>query len=263
VVSTYVTGLSTPRGLAFDAANNLYVVNNGDSTIRKITPGGVMTTFASGLAADDLYGLAIDSISGNIFASAINLSNSDNSAILQFTPAGIMTTFANLSSPGGLAFDNTHDLFVTHAVAGPSGSAIGGINEVSPLGVVTTVVATGMADPIGLARSTTGDLYAAERSGDLRILHATTGGSVDVFATAVATPYGLTFGGDGRLYAADFADGQLDAITSGGTVSTFATGLSSPRFITVGLDVPEPATLALLTASAVLVLRRRPGQTNP
>ena len=258
VVSTYATGLSTPRGVAFDSANNLYVANNGDSTIRKITPGGVMTTFASGLSGNDLYGLAIDSTSGNIFVSAINLSDTSQSAILKFTPAGVMSTFATLTSPGGLVFDNNHNLFVTLAVAGPAGEATGGINEVSPLGVVTPVISTGMSDPIGLALLGTGDLYAAELAGNKRILHTTTsGGTVTQFATGVGTPYGETFGGDGRLYVADFANGQLDAVTSGGAVSTFATGLSSPRFVTVGPDVPEPGTLALLASGAGLVLWRR------
>lgn len=257
-VSTYATGLSTPRGLAFDAANDLYVANNGDSTIRKITPGGVMTTFASGLGGNDLYGLAIDSATGNIFVSAINLSSPDNSAILEFTPAGTMSTFATLPAPGGLVFDNNHNLFVTHAVVGPAGEAIGGINEVSPFGAVTTVVASGMANPVGLARSSAGDLYAAELSGSNRILQVTIpGGAVNTFATGVGTPYGLTFGGDGRLYVADFANGQLDAVTSGGAVSTFATGLTSPRFVTLGPDLPEPATMALLAGSAGLVLRRK------
>jgi len=254
-VSTYATGLSTPRGLAFDAANNLYVANNGDSTIQKITPGGAMTTFASGLSGYDLYGVAIDSVSGNIFVSAINLSNTSNSAILEFTPTGTMSTFATVPSPGGLVFDNGHNLFVTHALAGPNGEAEGGINEVSPLGVVTAVVPTGMSDPIGLARSAVGDLYAAERAGSMRILKATTGGSVTTFTTGVTSPYGLTFGTDGRLYAADFADGQIDAVTGTGTVSTFATGLSSPRFLTLGPDVPEPGSLALLTAGVALLSR--------
>ncbi len=259
VVSTYATGLSTPRGLAFDAANNLYVANNGDQTIRKITPQGVMTTFASGLTGD-LYGVAVDQSTGNVFVSEI-LNDTSNSLILKFTPGGIMTTFATLAAPGGLVFDTNHNLFVTLASGGGAAGAVGGINEVSPAGVVTPVVSTGMSDPVGLARSASGDLYAAELNGDMRILHSTTGGAVNVFATGVGTPYGLTFGPDGTLYVADFAGGDLEAVTSGGGVSTFATGFSSPRFITLGPDaVPEPGTLGLLVlGGAALLARRRRG----
>lgn len=256
-VTTYATGLTTPRGLAFDAANNLYVANNGDQTIRKITPQGVMTTFASGLTGD-LYGVAVDQSTGNVFVSEI-LNDTSNSSILKFTPGGTMSTFATLASPGGLVFDTSHNLFVTLASGGGAAGAIGGINEVSPTGVVTPLVTTGISDPIGLARSTAGDLYAAELTGSMRIIHSTTGGSVNVFATGAGTPYGLAFGPDDLLYVADFAGGNLDSVTSGGTVSTFATGFSSPRFITLGPDtIPEPATLCLLAVGgAALLVRRR------
>lgn len=257
-VSTYATGLSTPRGLAFDSSNNLYVASSGDETIRKIAPDGTSSIFASGLAGP-LYGIAIDSSTGNIYVSEQNLNDTTNSSILRFTPAGVMSTFATVNSPGGLVFDASHNLFATVAVAGTGGSADGGINEISPTGVVTSFVSTGLADPIGLARSSTGDLYAAEFSGSLRIMHVTTGGSLSVFATGVGTPYGEAFGPDGRLYVADFADGSINAISSGGVVSPFASGFSSPRFMTLGPDasaVPEPTAISVIMLGSVLILRK-------
>src|SRR5262249_14822695 len=66
-------GFSFPEGIVIDPDGNLFVVCNGDSTIRKITPEGVVTTFAgsSGVtgSADGVgtnatfnfpFGLAID-----------------------------------------------------------------------------------------------------------------------------------------------------------------------------------------------------------
>lgn len=255
--STYATGLTTPRGLAFDSSNNLYVASSGDGTIRKIAPNGTSSIFASGLTGE-LYGLAIDSSTGNIYVSDQNLSDVTNSSILRFTPAGVMSTFATVNAPGGLVFDSSHNLFVTYAFSGTGGSAVGGINEVSPAGVVTSFVSTGISDPIGLARSSTGDFYAAEDTGSNRIMHVTSGGSLSVFATGVGTPYGEVFGPDGRLYVADFADGSINAISSVGVVSPFASGFSSPRFITLGPDAaPEPAAISLIALGAPALLARK------
>ena len=70
-----------PQGVAVDAAGNIFVVDNQNSTIRKVTPAGVVTTFAgtagiqgsadgTGPAATFLLplGIAIDA-TGNLYVS--------------------------------------------------------------------------------------------------------------------------------------------------------------------------------------------------
>src|SRR5438445_19413 len=41
-----VARLYQPQGLAVDSADNVYVADSGNSTIRKVTPTGVVTTVA-------------------------------------------------------------------------------------------------------------------------------------------------------------------------------------------------------------------------
>ena len=55
VVSTFASGFNGPAGLAFDSAGNLYVAND-DGTVSEVTPAGVVSTFASGF--NDPAGLA-------------------------------------------------------------------------------------------------------------------------------------------------------------------------------------------------------------
>ena len=58
--------MNLPRGLAFDAAGNLYAANYGDNTIQKFTTGGARSVFAStGLSGP--IGLAFDG-AGNLYA---------------------------------------------------------------------------------------------------------------------------------------------------------------------------------------------------
>jgi hypothetical protein len=50
VVSTFASGFTSPDGLAFNGAGDLFV-SNSNGTIDKITPSGVVSTFVTGLQA--------------------------------------------------------------------------------------------------------------------------------------------------------------------------------------------------------------------
>ena len=125
-----------PRGLAFDAAGNLYVANAGANTVSKVTPAGAVSTFASGF--NDPDGLAFDA-AGNLY-----VANSGNNTVSKVTPAGVVSTFASgFNDPDGLAFDAAGNLYVANAGNNT-------VSEVTPAGVVSTF-ASGFNVPVGLA----------------------------------------------------------------------------------------------------------------
>lgn len=97
-----------PEGVAVDSADNVYVTDSGNSTIRKITSAGVVSTLAgsagvmgsangTGTAAQfDLpLGIAVDS-AGNLY-----VADSLDALIREVTPAGVVTTLAGI--PGSEA----------------------------------------------------------------------------------------------------------------------------------------------------------------
>src|SRR6266850_2078001 len=94
---------NSPCGLAADRAGNLYVADSGNYTVRKITPGGAVSTLA-GLAGSP----------GN---------GRDN-------PADGPGSAARFSSPAGLAVDNAGNVYVADEAT---------IRKVTPAGEVSTL----------------------------------------------------------------------------------------------------------------------------
>ena len=142
-----------PVGIAVSAATgNLYVGDQGNDTVRAITPGGMVSTLA-GLAGNpgiadgssaarfnNPWGAAVDA-AGNVYV-ADRLSHT----IRKITPAGVVSTLAGLAGSFGSAngtgsaarFQNPRSLAVDAAgniyVADPGNNAI---RKITPAGVVT------------------------------------------------------------------------------------------------------------------------------
>jgi len=109
----------SPRGVVVDAAGTLYVADTSNHSIRKITPGGVVSTLAgqagsygtangNGSAARfrSPQGVAVDG-SGNVY-----VADTGNHTIRKIAPAGEVTTLAGMPGVTGSADgDATQALF--------------------------------------------------------------------------------------------------------------------------------------------------------
>jgi hypothetical protein len=144
---------SGPFGIAMDAAGNLFVADTGNAAIRKITPSGVVTTFAGfpgnppgtdglGQAAGFTrpFAIAIDS-NGTIFVT-------DGNAIRKVTSSGAVTTLAGSQTIGSADGAGSAAQFNNPAAIaiGPAGaifvsdSGNNTIRRISATGIVTTFV---------------------------------------------------------------------------------------------------------------------------
>ncbi len=145
-------GISNPETMVFDPSGNLFVSNGKANAIKKITPLGVKTTFATDL---DVDGMAVDAF-GNLFVSRKSeSSNASDGVILKFTSDGRSSVFvSNISHPKGLAFDSLGNLYLAY----PDRNSI---LKFTPEGTRTTF-ASGIAHPNRLAFDAFGFLWVTD-----------------------------------------------------------------------------------------------------
>ncbi|GAB4087972.1 hypothetical protein GCM10028785_06410 [Hydrogenophaga soli] len=234
-----------PSGIAVDSGGTLYVADQYNSTIRKVTPDGVVTTLAGragergradgiGSAArfDSPYGLAVDG-RGNVYVT-------DSNTIRKITPEGMVTTLAGsagesgnadgsgsaarFSSLNGVAVDSRGNVYATDATA---------IRKITPEGVVTTWAGRagelGSADgpvgearfgiPIGIAVDSRGEVYVADAGiPGIRLNNTIRKITSDGLVTTLAGSAGKEGSADGRGSAARFNWPKGLAVDASGNV---------------------------------------------
>ncbi len=208
-----------PTAIAVDNQGNLFIAEYG-SQIRKVTPDGVITTYAGtgvdGFSGDGgpavnaqlnvPYGLATDS-AGNLY-----VSDTRNDRIRKITTDGIITTIAGtgeentvgngvpalkaaLYMPLRLAVDPAGNVYFTEsedAIITPSPK----IRKIAPNGIITTVAGGGFQYGDGIPATTAG-----------------------------IGPVGLAVDAAGNLYLTDIFSSSIRKVDANGIITTIAGGM--------------------------------------
>jgi len=207
--------LHGPFGIAFDAANNLYIADRGNNVIRKVDAStGIIST----VAGNGLPG---------------------------FTGDGGPATVASLNTPENITVDQSGNLYITDFLNGR-------IRKVSAdKGIIQTVAGGGkstledvpaatadLGQPDCITVDGSGNLYLCDRNregvrkidGATGTIHTIAGnGSYGesgdggpATSAELSTPYGITFTASGEILVVDYASGSVREIDSTGRISTVA-----------------------------------------
>ena len=246
-----------PYGLALDGSGNLYVADQANNLIRKVTPSGVVSTFAgsgatgsadgNGVAAsfNGPEGVAVDAV-GNVY-----VADTFNNLIRKITPSGLVSTLAgtlvkgysdgtgtsaSFNRPSDLAVDVNGNLYVTDLYnyrirkITPSGSVSTFAGNSSGMLTDGTGTAASFLNPTDICIDKTGNLYVTE-GGDL-IRKITPSGVVTCIAgTSIiggvpqsnfAMPQGIAVDPNGNIFIEDSGRYQINELNSNGQLVTFA-----------------------------------------
>lgn len=226
-VSGSTNGLATlasffnPAGIAVDSSGNVFLSDQSNHLIRKISVDGNVTTvagtsgvagFSDGLGTSALFdspgGIAIDSFS-NLFVADIN-----NACIRKIDSTGNVTTYAGNGTRGYL--DDTG-------------------------------MAAQFDVPLGVAVDASGNLFVSDSGSNNLIRKVDTSGVVTTFAGDFAlgpgfndtgigvtaqfwVPNGIAVDKDRNVYVADLNNHRIRKINSSGTVTTLA-GSGNPGYV--------------------------------
>lgn len=250
-----------PCGMVVDVDGNLYVADHSNHSIRKITPEGVVSTFAGTgrPGADDgyrldasfnlPYGLAIDR-EGSLYVGDVA-----NHRIRKIDPDGMVSTFAGsrkgfsdkdggltmFNQPYGVAVDGEMNVYVadTHnnrirkiAADGSTSTLAGNGND----GFVDGQGATAeFYVPIGIVVDASGNVYVGDE-GNSSIRKITPDGRVTTLAgsgkfsfsdgagknAAFNAPGGIAIDSKGNLFVADYLNNCIRKVSPSGEVRTLA-----------------------------------------
>lgn len=287
---------SSPQAIAIDPSGNAYITDYFNHKIKKITPEGMVTTFAgsiqgfaegTGTASQFSYptGIVCDA-NGNLY-----VADSGNARIRKITPAGVVSTYAGSGIDGYedgaalsaqflfmrfLAIDASNNLYVAD-------NGNNRIRKVSSTGQVTTVAGSGgygyddgpvatanIGEPIGVTIDPAGNLYVSQ-AGDFGYIRKISNGQVvkitgmnlptdylDGIAgiARVSEPGNLRSDANGNIYIVDAGNGLIrkyDPNTN--SISTYAGAFNyvrsgSGRERIGGVFKDGPANEALFNAPA-------------
>jgi uncharacterized protein (TIGR03437 family) len=271
--------LNGPYALALDKAGNLYIADDLNNSVRKVTPDGTIFAFVPTVSYPE--GLAVDA-SGAVYVASwgdnkIYKTSSTGALSVYagngngaFAGDGGPATAASLNAPQGIAFDVSGNLWICDSLnnrvreisGGNIQTVIGsGYSGLSAIGGNPTAIS--VYQPVGVAIDAKGVVYWSEAGNNrIREYLASNHSVIELagYTPALNTsgaptsllllnPFGTATDASGNLYIADTGNNVIRKVTPAG-VSSIVAGTGSPNFngevgtaTSINLAAPESVSV--------------------
>jgi trimeric autotransporter adhesin len=251
------SNLNVPSGIAFDPTGDLFVADYFHNRVRKISPSGIITTFAgtgiSGSSGDGglataatlaPWAVATD-LNGNVFIADLD------GGVRKVDTSGMISHLGGPSYPVGLSTDPAGNVYASSNPLvwkiTPSGTATifaGVANQYGYNGDGIPANQAYLSAPSGTAMDASGNFYIAD-AGNNRIRKVDTNGIISTVAgngtfgfggdgglatsAELAGPSGIAFDTQGNMYISDTSNYRVRVVNSSGIIRTLA-GTGNPGY---------------------------------
>jgi sugar lactone lactonase YvrE len=234
--------LAESWGVAVDSAGGLYIADESDDTVRKVSNGVITTVAGNGNGGDNgpaigaklllPLGLAVDA-AGDLYIAEFSDSR------IRKVSNGVITTVAGIEGTGGAGF------------SGPRCQP----NRITSCGDNGPATSAQLGYPSGVAVDVTGNLYFAEPY-DNRVRKVSNGVITTVGINDLNLPWGLAVAAAGKLYVADSGNHRI-LMVSNGVITTAAgtgnSGFSGDDGPAINAQLQEPQGVAVDSAGNVYI----------
>jgi sugar lactone lactonase YvrE len=220
--------LNNPRGIAIDAAGNIYVANTGNNTISEYNSiGTYLGTFGTGATMSLPKDLVFDS-SGNAYV--LNLGTAPGlGSVYKYNSSGVYqsTILSGLNYALGITIDNSDNIYI----ADQGAVTVKKYNTSGTLQL--SLPTTNLSTPLGVAVDASGNIYVLNNGSGNVTKYNSAGTFQSTFLSGYTSAQAITIDGAGNFYVSDnAATNTVYVYNQSGTLLT-SKAISDPQGIAV------------------------------